>query len=76
MEELVFINNDRVVTDSLTVAEIFGKRHDHVMRDIRTQIDKLNEAGEVDFIVPNFGECDYTNGSKGINKKESIKNIY
>nr|WP_250622204.1 Rha family transcriptional regulator [Bacillus subtilis] len=35
MNQLVFIEGDQVVTDSLTVAEVFGKRHDTVLRDIR-----------------------------------------
>jgi anti-repressor protein len=44
-KQLVFIDNNRVVTDSLTVAECFGKRHDLVLRDIENQISKLKEAG-------------------------------
>jgi len=59
MNELVFIANNKVVTDSLTVAEVFGKRHDHVMRDIKNQMDKLEEAGEQDFNQSNFGEINY-----------------
>lgn len=52
--QLVFVNNNNeVVTDSLTVAEIFGKRHDNVMRDI-TNI--INEVG-----VLNFEETPYQN---------------
>jgi len=46
MSDLVRINSNQVVTDSRSVAEHFGKRHDHVMRDI--------EAYKKD--VPNFGE--------------------
>lgn len=34
MNKLVFINNEQVVTDSVTVAGNFEKRHDNVMRDI------------------------------------------
>lgn len=34
MNQLVFINNEQVVTDSVTVAGNFEKRHDNVMRDI------------------------------------------
>lgn len=36
MNELVHIDNQQVVTDSRNVAEHFGKRHDHVVRDIET----------------------------------------
>lgn len=57
--KLVFIENNRPVTDSLTVAEVFGKSHDNVMRDIRQQIEKLNEAGEVEWGVLNFEETQY-----------------
>ena len=31
MNELVYLKNEQALTDSLTVAEIFGKRHDHVL---------------------------------------------
>jgi len=60
-DEIVFIQNDQVVTDSLTVAEVFGKDHNKVMRDIRKQIDKLKEAGEEEFSLSNFGQSDYKN---------------
>ena len=59
MNQLVFIENNRVVTDSLTVAEVFGKDHDKVMRDIRNQLEKLNEAGEHEWGIANFGETHY-----------------
>lgn len=59
MNELVFIENDRVVTDSLTVADVFEKNHDHVMRDIRNQISKLAEAGEGEWGVTKFEETHY-----------------
>ncbi|MDR5022230.1 phage regulatory protein, partial [Bacillus thuringiensis] len=32
-------NNGKVVTDSLKIAEVFNKRHDNVMADIRTQME-------------------------------------
>ncbi|NBI30925.1 Rha family transcriptional regulator [Chengkuizengella marina] len=59
MNQLVYIENNRPVTDSLTVAKVFGKRHDHVIRDIESQIEKLIEAGEEKFSLPNFGETHY-----------------
>lgn len=37
---------------SLQVAEIFGKQHGHVLRDIRTILPKLTD----DFVASNFGE--------------------
>ena len=50
MNQLVFIENGQVVTDSLTVSQVFGKRHDNVIRDIKSQIEM---AGK-DFSVLNF----------------------
>lgn len=60
MTQLVFINNNnQAVTDSLTISEMFGKEHKHVLRDIETQIEKLNEAGELEWGVSNFGQTHY-----------------
>lgn len=61
MSKLVFLHRDRPVTDSLTMAQEFGKTHDNVMRDIRHQIEKLVEAGETEFSLINFEESQYTN---------------
>ncbi|MEV2911731.1 Rha family transcriptional regulator, partial [Paenibacillus larvae] len=55
MNQLVFIENGKTVTDSLTVAEVFGKDHDKVLRDIR-ELDCSKE-----FSLSNFGESTYTN---------------
>ncbi|MFD2702772.1 phage antirepressor KilAC domain-containing protein [Paenibacillus shunpengii] len=61
MSQLVFIENGRVVTDSLTVAKEFGKTHAHVLRDIEVQLRKLDEADEREWGVSNFGEAYYQN---------------
>lgn len=61
MNQLVFIENNRIVTDSLTVAEVFGKNHKDVLRDIDNQIEKLNEANEKEFSQRNFAPSNYTN---------------
>lgn len=53
--KLVFVDNNKPVTDSLTVAEVFNKSHDKVLRDIRI----LGCSEE--FRVSNFGESSYTN---------------
>lgn len=55
--KLVYTDNNRPVTDSLTVAETFGKRHDHVLRDIK----ELECSPE--FSLSNFGESTYTAGN-------------
>ncbi|TCJ01340.1 Rha family transcriptional regulator [Cytobacillus praedii] len=55
MNQLVFIENNKAVTDSLTVAEVFKKEHARVMRDIR-------ELGcSEEFRVGNFAESTYVN---------------
>lgn len=41
--QLVFIKENIAVTDSLTIAEMFGKNHDNVLRDIRTQMEYAGE---------------------------------
>lgn len=55
MTELVFVKNDKVVTDSLTVAETFNKEHARVLRDIR----ELSCSEK--FRVGNFAESTYKN---------------
>lgn len=55
MKDLVFIDSNRVVTDSLTVASVFGKEHARVMRDVR----ELTCSDE--FRLGNFAESSYTN---------------
>ena len=48
MNELVYLKNDQALTDSLKVAEMFEKRHDHVL----VKIEKiLNDSPE------NSGQC-------------------
>ena len=57
MNELVFVENGQVVTDSLTVAEVFGKGHDDVLKDIRKQM----EYSGKEFSLGNFSESTYRN---------------
>ncbi|MGG3734474.1 phage antirepressor KilAC domain-containing protein [Heyndrickxia coagulans] len=59
MGELVFIHNNQPVTDSLTVAEVFGKDHRNVVRDVENQIDKLIAAGEKEWGALNFEQTQY-----------------
>ncbi|HDX9612857.1 TPA: ORF6C domain-containing protein [Bacillus toyonensis] len=59
VSEIVFMEGNEIVTDSLTISQMFGKRHDHVMRDIEIQIEKLLEAGEQQWGITNFGETQY-----------------
>lgn len=59
MNQLVFIKDNQVITDSLTIAEMFDKDHNKVVRDIENQISKLKEAGEEKWGVANFGATQY-----------------
>jgi phage regulator Rha-like protein len=43
VSDLVFIQNGVVLTDSLTVADMFGKEHKNVKRDIENVIGKIDE---------------------------------
>lgn len=56
MNQLVFIDNGKPVTDTLTVAEAFGKEHRRVMQDIREL------ACSDEFRVHHFVQSDYING--------------
>lgn len=49
MNELINIKNDEAVTTSLQVAEVFGKRHDRVLRAIENLIGGLPKNGEAYF---------------------------
>ncbi|MCR6111784.1 Rha family transcriptional regulator [Bacillus sp. A301a_S52] len=53
--DLVYTHEDQVVTDSMTLASTFDKRHDKVLRDIRNL--KCSHA----FRLANFGESEYKN---------------
>lgn len=55
MNDLVFVKDNQIVTDSLTVAESFNKEHARVLRDVR-DLECSNE-----FRVGNFTESTYKN---------------
>ncbi|ACT00251.1 Rha family transcriptional regulator [Paenibacillus sp. JDR-2] len=54
-QSLVFMGNGRPVTDSLKIAEVFGKEHKNVLRDI------ANLECSQEFSQLNFEPSDYTN---------------
>lgn len=48
MQELVYLENGEPVTDSLVVAEVFGKQHKNVLQDIR-DLDCSEEFSRLNF---------------------------
>lgn len=60
VSEFVFTKGNEVVTDSLTIASMFGKSHDNVLKDIRKQV----EYAGVEFSLVNFHESNYENRGK------------
>lgn len=61
MSDLVRINSNQVVTDSRSVAEHFGKAHNHVMRDIKNLLGGLSNFGH----TPMFHETTYVDDQNG-----------
>lgn len=64
MNKLVFIENNQVVTDSLTIAEMFGKEHKNVLRDITTQIE---------YAGPEFSQLNFEPSEYGVRGKRYLK---
>jgi Rha family phage regulatory protein len=67
VSDLVFIQNGVILTDSLTVADMFGKEHKNVKRDIENVIGKIDELKNdeeakrlgIDFNTLKFERIDY-----------------
>ncbi len=59
VSEFVFMEGNNVVTDSLTVSQMFGKEHKNVIRDIEVQLEKLLEANESEWGQLNFEHTQY-----------------
>lgn len=59
MNQLVFIKDGKVFTDSIITAKEFGKDHRNVLRDIEIQLQKLTEAGEKEWGLLNFEQTQY-----------------
>lgn len=64
--DFIRADGEVLTTDSLKVAAVFGKRHDHVLRDIRALVAKL----PTEFSGPNFGGVTYTDG------KGEVRSMY
>lgn len=65
MNQLVFIQDGKTVTDSLTVAEVFGKRHADVLRSV----DNLECSDE--FNERNFASVKYLD-TKGQSRRKIV----
>ncbi len=59
---LVQVNNNQVVTSSRVIAETFGKRHDHVLRDIETLVKGLPKSGDTPSLFFKTFEANQQNG--------------
>lgn len=66
--QLVFIKENNAVTDSLTIAEMFGKEHKNVLRDIETQ---MEYAGE-EFNELNFERNSYKDSLNRLKPKYDL----
>ena len=53
LQHAVFIQNDQIKTDSLKVAEVFGKRHSDIIRAIKS-IDCSSEFTERNFALSDY----------------------
>lgn len=84
--ELVFIQNNQVLTDSRIVAAYFGKDHKNVLRDIRDLIEQINRlknepvANALKFEevanAPNFGLVKMFEESSYVDKKGETRPMY
>ena len=73
ISDFVEIKDEEVYTTSRIVAEKFGKRHAHIIRDIEATISTINDAQVIENKVqPNFGLNENINGLKN----QSVKNDY
>ncbi|HEF3938476.1 TPA: Rha family transcriptional regulator [Campylobacter jejuni] len=72
--------NHRVFCTSMDIARVFGKRHDHVLRDIENILNDLREIG-TSYELPNFEEVvrmsKTTNPKSGklVNRKMPMYNL-
>lgn len=75
IDGLVFSKNGIPITTSRKIAEVTGKDHRHILRDIRDELDKLqkihcpNLDSDIQLIINDFKEVDYL-ASNGQTYKE------
>ena len=68
MNDLVYLKTEEAMTDSLTVAESFGKRHDRVLRAIDNLLEDLPKNGAVKFVQTRYKDA------KGEYRKKYLMN--
>ncbi|TAH28032.1 MAG: hypothetical protein EAZ06_11650 [Cytophagales bacterium] len=70
MENLVTLEGKKALTTSLKIAETFGKRHDHVIRDVESLMKEITEIIDKSGRgLPKIGESSYTNAQ---NKQQKM----
>lgn len=57
MTELIKLGSDKEVISSLEIAEITGKEHKNVMRDIRNLLEQLDSENERNFELVNYKDA-------------------
>ena len=58
MNELVYLKNEQALADSMIVAELFGKRHDRVLRAIDNLVESLPKNGEQKMFIQSRRKAD------------------
>ena len=71
MNELVYMNNDEVVCDSLMVAEKFGKEHSKVIRSIEKILEGIPKSGDTPKL---FKKSSYLQEQNGQRYKKYLMN--
>lgn len=79
MKELKVINhNGTLVADSREVANMIGKRHDHLMRDIQGYAAAIEKSAETVSVpnAPKFGVVDFFIPSTYVDPKGETRPCY
>ncbi len=71
MNNLVMVNNGQVIVSSRQIADNFGKRHNHVLRDIETLIEGMSTTGHTELL---FYKSTYINEQNNQEYPEYVMN--